>query len=444
MFVRTLALMLATAGLMLPVSSPASATPDNYTPKAGPTFNSPVGGSRDRRAIFRKIVRSVNSTPRGSEINIFSWNFLTQEGKRALLRAQGRGVRVRLLMDIRNKTEIDNPPYRQLRAGLRKGNKGKPRARRSWARVCEDSCRGGKGKGSAHTKVFMFSEVGRADKVVIQGSANFTVASTSNQWNDIYTHRGNPAVWRFYKKVFREAARDRRADRPFLAKSFSDFRLVQFPQVGKRAPDPLKQILNRVRCKRATNTASGRTRIRIAPDVLRQNRGMQLARKVRNLWDNGCDVRIGYTIVGKDVGRMLRANTGRGPVPMKHLVQDFDGDGQFDNYFHLKAMTIVGNYGKDRSNHVLVNGSANWSSMAKVSDENVGIYYARGPVLRYQEHLDYWYENFPGDGSKSDDPSPLRRSASGADPLVFGSGDEAVYEDGTPLGYDPFAGMELN
>lgn len=444
MLVRTLALMLATAGLMLPVSPPASATPDNFTPRPGPTFNSPLGDSNARRAIFRKIIRSVNSTPRGGEINILSWNFLTQEGKRALLRAQGRGVRVRLLMDVRNNTEIDNPPYRQLRAGLRKGSKGKPRDKRSWARVCEDSCRGGKGKGSAHSKVFMFSEAGNANKVVIQGSANFTVASTSNQWNDIYTHRGNPAVWRFYKKIFREAAQDRRARRPYREKSFRDFRLVQFPQVGKRAPDPVMQTLNKVHCRRATNTKSGRTRIRIAPDVIRQNRGMQLGRKIRSLWDNGCDVRIGYTVMGIDVGRMLRQDTGRGPVPMKHLVQDFNGDGQFDNYFHLKAMSIVGNWGRQRANHVLVNGSANWSSMAKVSDENVGIYFAPRQVVRYQEHLDYWYENFPQDGSQKGDTTPLRRSASGADPLIFGWGDEAVYEDGTPVGFDPFAGMELN
>ena len=46
------------------------------------------------------------------------------------------------------------------------------------------------------------------------------------------------------------------------------------------------------------------------------------------------------------------SSSGRGPVPMKHLVQDFNGDGEFDNYFHLKAMSIVGNVGGDRSGYV--------------------------------------------------------------------------------------------
>ena len=40
----------------------------------------------------------------------------------------------------------------------------------------------------------------------MQGSANFTVASTTNQWNDIYTHRGNRQVWGFDTRIFNEAA----------------------------------------------------------------------------------------------------------------------------------------------------------------------------------------------------------------------------------------------
>ena len=49
--------------------------------------------------------------------------------------------------------------------------------------------------------------------------------------------------------------------------------------------------------------------IRIAPDVLRQARGMSLATKVRDLWNQGCDIKIGYTVMGIDVGRFLRIFT---------------------------------------------------------------------------------------------------------------------------------------
>jgi hypothetical protein len=447
---RLLALVVLIAALAVPSATPASATPDHYTPRRGPTFNSPIGDLTARRAIFRKIIRSIDSSPRGSEIKIFSWNFLTRQGTDSLLRAQRRGVTVRLLMAATNNTEIVNQPYRRLKAGLHHGNRRVAKGRHSWARVCGHSCRG-RG-GSAHSKFFMFSHAGKVRRVVIQGSANLTVASTSNQWNDVYTHTRSRPVWRFYKRIFHEAAKDRPARRPYAAKSFRGYRLLMFPLAGKKVHDPVRNLLNKVRCTRATNTASHRTRIRIAPDVIRNDRGMALARKVRQLWNHGCDIRIGYTVVGVAIGRMLRSSAGRGPVPMKHLVQDFNGDGEFDNYFHLKAMSIIGNFGGDRSNSVVLNGSANWSGLARASDENLGIYYGRRIALRYQQHLDYWYQNFPRSAESSDtttdatDPTARARAAS-PDRLVFGTGPDAVYEDGTPYsrtGVDPYAHINLD
>ncbi len=72
------------------------------------------------------------------------------------------------------------------------------------------------------------------------------------------------------------------------------------------------RLLNKVKCAGATNTASGRTRLRIAPDVIREARGMRLGVKVRDLWRAGCDIRVGYTVVGVDVGRAMRAPGARG------------------------------------------------------------------------------------------------------------------------------------
>ena len=50
-------------------------------------------------------------------------------------------------------------------------------------------------------------------------------------------------------------------------------------------------------------------------------------------------------------------------MPKKHLVQDFDGDGEFDNYFHLKALTINGVYAGNPASYVILNGSSNWSGL---------------------------------------------------------------------------------
>jgi hypothetical protein len=260
---------------------------------------------------------------------------------------------------------------------------------------------------------------------VIQGSANLTVASTSNQWNDIYTYTRNRAVYRFADHVFAQAVRDKAAHPTYAAKSFGTSRLIMFPLGSHR--DPVMDLLNKVHCNGATNTRSHRTVIRIAPDVLRERRGMRLAQKVRYLWNHGCDVHIGYTVVGLDVGRMLRSSGGRGPVPM----------------------TIVGNVGKDRSSWVTLNGSANWSDRSARSDENLGIFWSKNVTQRYQDHLNYWYDNFPHSASSSRTNARMATGApaGSSSQLVFGTGPDAVYEDGTPYsssGVDPYANLELD
>lgn len=200
-----------------------------------------------------------------------------------------------------------------------------------------------------------------------------------------------------------------------------------------------------MRCRRATNTGTGRTRIRIAPDVIRHARGMALARKVRRLWQDGCDVKIGYTVLGKDISEMLRAPGGRGPVPLEHLVEDRNGDGVFDLYFHLKSMTVVGNVGGDRSGYALLNGSANWSRTAAASDENLGRYSSPRHTLRYEEHIDYWYDYYARRSSgRRTTSARTAADQDRSDMMVFGTGADAVYEDGTPYsltGVDPFATM---
>lgn len=448
--VRVVAVLLVAAVLSVPherVTPEAAAANRSFTPARGVTFNNPMGDGATKRRIVTKLMKSINHSPRGSEIDIFSWNFLTSQGTRALLKAQRRGVRVRVLMDDANLENIDNRPFRQLRKGLSAGNKGRAKARRSWARVCVGTCRS-KG-GAAHSKYYLFSKVGKARWVYIQGSANFTNAAAHNQWNDIYTHRGNKKIYRWALRSFNQAAKDKPVKPPYQRKKFGKVELIMFPATGRKTKDPVMGLLNGVKCTGATNTASKRTVIRLAPDVMRQARGMRLGKKLRSLWEQGCDVKIGYTVMGIDVGRMLRAPGGRGPVPVKHLAIDSDYDGQFDKYFHLKAMTIVGNVRGKRNNHVVLNGSANWSGLAKVSDENLGIYWQKRLTLRYEEHLNYWYDNFDRHAAAARSANS-RFNTLGVSPerdqrLVFGSGRNAVYEDGEPVstdGTDPFALVE--
>ena len=398
----------AVAGLLLSLVGVPAASAD-YTPKDGITFNNAYGDRAAQNAILSKIYRSIRATPRGAQIDIMSWNFNSTIAVRTLLAAQERGVRVRLLQSRGNVSDDGRDDYAKLRRG-----------------------RG----GAAHAKFFLFSETGNAEKVLMQGSANLTSTSGNNQWNDVQTFTGRPGPYDFALGVFEQMARDKALARPYTSWTAGRDQLAFFP-ADRRSPDPVMQLLGKVRCQGATNTASGRTRIRIAPDVMREARGMRLARKVRSLWVDGCDVRIGYTVMGLDVGRMLRQPSRRGPVPLAHMVRDTNNDGQFDDYFHMKSMAVVGNVAGKRNGYATLNGSQNWSDVAARSDENVGVTYRAGITKQYSAHIDRWYRFFDRNGAnRYTQARQAQVDGRIVDGFLFGTG---------PIdGVDPYANLEMD
>ena len=104
-------------------------------------------------------------------------------------------------------------------------------------------------------------------------------------------------------------------------------------------------------------------------------RGIKIARKLRELHQNGCNIRLVYSQLGGKVWHILAG------VPRNHLVRDRDGDGAYDVYLHMKAMAISGHYGGRRGARVVYQGSENWSGLARVSDEQ-GLVIERGRVER--------------------------------------------------------------
>jgi hypothetical protein len=378
-----------------------------YEPRPGVVFNTALGGRASRNAIFGKIIAAINHAPNKSRIRIMSWNIMSRTAVDALIRAQQRGVKIRVLMDNTNLVDIPNPGFRRLKATLKRGNQGLPQRKRSYAKTCMDSCRGQ--RGAAHSKIYLFSKTGSAHDVVMSGSANLTVAGAVNQWNDMYTWVDNRGLFNFAVGVYKEMWQDQPVEQQYVFHSTGKDLLGFTPLIGPggRTEDPIQKVLSKVACRGARNTRHGRTVIRAAPDVMRNDRGMQIALRLKELWAQGCDVRIAYTVMGVDIFRELNRPTARGVVPKKHLVQDFDGDGEFDNYFHLKALTVNGHWNSNRGAYVVLNGSSNWSGYAAVSDENFGILKRRAPTLKYQKFIDYWYVNFPK--SVEPDPDTARR-----------------------------------
>lgn len=373
-----------------------------YRVSPGITFNSPLGSRNSQFAILRKIHNAIKKTRKGQTIRIMSWNIMYMSSVNTLLEAQRRGVRLWVLMDQENNSaEVSNAPWRRLKAGIRSYNKRLPKAKRSHAKVCKKACRRG-GVGAAHAKYFMFSKVRKSRNVVIQGGTNLTLASATNQWNEVYTYVDNPGVYGFANKIFHEMWKDRTPKTPWAAyrDDSGKFDLYFSPQRGnyRSGDDPLEEALSQTQCRGATGRSGdkyGRTVIRTAPDVIRGKRGMRVARMLRSLWDAGCNVRIGYTVMGKDIYRLLKKKGRRGPVPIRHLVQDFNGDKEFDRYFHLKVWTINGVIGRDSEAYWAFNGSSNISDYSSASDENIGIFRKRKIVRKYQKHISWWYNHPP-------------------------------------------------
>ncbi|MCD4534162.1 phospholipase D-like domain-containing protein [Nocardioides sp. cx-169] len=364
-----------------------------WTPRSGVLFNSPLGSAKTRYRLLDHITTAIQRAHKGSTVDVMSWNIMSRSGVNALINAQRRGVIVRVLMDQSNvSAEVPNPGFLRLQRALVKGNANRPKGKKSYAKTCRGSCRG-KG-GQAHSKFYLFSKTGTARHVTIQGSANLTAAAASNQWNDVYTFVNHRKVWNFGRTVFQQMWQDQPRRQTFVQSSGRNYKFYFSPLGGANYKgDPYQSILNQVKCTGARNagTRTGRTIVRVAPDVIRNDRGMRAAVQFKRMHKQGCDIKIGYTVMGQAIHRYLRSHN----VPIRHLVQDFNGDGEFDNYFHLKSISINGRIGKNRTAHVVINGSSNISGMATISDENITIMRNRGLTLRYQDHINYWYENFP-------------------------------------------------
>lgn len=343
----------------------------SFSPVKGVVTNNPLSRNPDDRyRILNKIIRAINHVKNGGRIRIISWNIRSDSFVNALLRANGRGASVKVIIAHGNAVgPRTNPIFYRLKRGLAAHpHPHKPSGQRSRAMRCWSSCRGG--TGIAHIKMFMFSQTGSARGVVMYGSANATKVAALDQWNDLYTIKNRPEVYAETLGVFRQMLRDKRVKGDIYAvESFDNLRLGFYPYTGRNATgDPDLKILRRVSCTGATNVYRGRTKIRILMTSWTSARGLALAKQLKRLNANGCDIKVVYGVMGNRVLDTLRS----GRVPVHQVATDWNCDGLYDRYLHMKVLAIRGNYNGNKRAHMAWNGSANWTPVALVSDEVVG------------------------------------------------------------------------
>ena len=410
----------------LPAASPVAPMPaatalGSYSPRTGAIFNHPLRDERER-AINRHIRLSIESAPRGSFIRIISWNVKSRLYEDALIRAHQRGASVRLLMS--NGLAEDQSAegtYNNLRRALSQGNEGRPAGMSSWARTCVSSCRGS--GGIAHTKMYLFSQAGTSKYVTMLSSANMTEVAAMNQWNDVYTVAGREDVFTIFNNIFAEAAADRYARPPYRLYRTGPVRMEFLPYQGVQATgDPVLGELRRIGCTGAVRAGiDGYTSIRIAQTAILDQRGIEIAQRLKRMWNAGCKIRLVYAVMGKQVRDILTSPGGRGPVPMRQIVQDFDFDGSYDRYLHMKAMAVSGVYAGNRSARVVWNGTQNWTATALASDEAGFRIHSDNLERKYADWVNFLFNNPP--------PQPRSTSTSTARMAVPGVEQKAPYSE---------------
>lgn len=390
-------------------ASPAAAAPgggNRFTPPNGVLLSDPTIGGR-KRVILDRIIASVNATRKGEYIRTAVWNYDDKRTTDALLAAHRRGVHVQIVVA----NSVRNGNWNRTTAALNAN-----RSDRSFATRCRGGCRS---RSILHAKFVLISEVGKAEKVSMVGSFNLTRPAGYRQWNDLVTTSDK----RFYDQLvttFREYAQDQNRARPYRRTTVGSKTITLWPSFKRNT---IRDELSQVRCNPPGGYAA-RTKVRIAIAGWFDEFGTSIARTVRRLWDSGCDVKIITTLAGRGVNRVLKSGRGRGPVPIRRLIIDANGDRVPEKYLHMKAIAIRGGFGKDPSADVLITGSPNWSARASRSDEilfrflSVPVY-----VKRYSDHVDRLFRGPmarreitdgirpPADGDGAYDIRPGRRPA---------------------------------
>lgn len=372
-----------------PVTPPPP--PDNYVPQPGLLFNHPYAA--DRGQIHRHVLRMIRSTPSGSTIRMAAFAVGAKSIVDALVAARNRGVSVQVIGDahlVDPKHKLYSRGFVRLRRTL-----GRDHAKPSWAMICSRSCRGT--GGNTHTKMYLFDNVTGVRWVSVTGSANLTSMAVRGQWNHANTVIDKESYDRLLT-VFYQMAEDTPADPLTLQWSTAPMGMQWvFPMPNiTMANDPVADVLRKVQCwVPQPDGTQRRTKIRVNMYAWFDSRGIYLAKMVRSLWDQGCDVAILIGVGSKSTRGILRSRGGRGPIPAKRVAVH-NSRGELVKYNHSKVLTVSGMYDGNPNANVIVTGSCNFTNQGNYSDEWTQIYQSAADVAAYNADFDRtWRERVP-------------------------------------------------
>jgi phosphatidylserine/phosphatidylglycerophosphate/cardiolipin synthase-like enzyme len=373
---KKLGTVLTTAALVLTVTASGAQA---YTPDDGATFNNPWGDMAAKERLLNSITRTIESAHKGSTIRIAAYSNDRKDATDALIAAHRRGVHVQVLLND-NWTSYQT---KRLQKAL-----GTDTTKRSFLRICVNSCRGK--RGNLHSKFYLFTHAGQARHIVMFGSVNLTGFAAKTQWNDLYSTTDRKVLHNFFVDVFDQMKRDRAVKHPFISKSIGDFTINVYPRYNTtESDDPIMGRLNSVRCKDYADGAgiAGRTMVRINMYGWNGTRGVYLARKVADLSRHGCNIQVLESSAGGKVVRIL-ANNG---VLIKTPDADRNNNGKIDVFTHDKYMILGGRIRSQSGWHVWT-GSQNWSDRSLNGDEITVHIHRRGVFWNYRKNFNHIWD----------------------------------------------------
>ena len=338
-------------------------TKQPWKPTTGGWFNDPWGDAASQYRIERQIADAIRHARKGSYIRIAVYSFDRVNMAKLLINAHHRGVHVQVLHNDHQYTTA----MKMLKHDL-----GTNRGKKSWDYTCKTGCRSE--QGVLHDKIYLFEHTGGAKDVVMTGSANLTNNATRHQFNDLLIKNDVPKLYDRLFSLFRELKKDGIAKPLYEHDDLGAFETWVMPHPHTTMEnDPVMQILRKVQCQGAaggTGTA-GRTKIRVSMHAWNGTRGTYIARRIRNLYAQGCDVKVLWALGGAEMKRTIGMSTPRGTVPRHTDSYNTDCDElqQVDMYSHQKYLTISGHYGDDNSTSYIFTGSSNYTHSGLVGDE---------------------------------------------------------------------------
>ena len=418
--VRTLVALVALAGLtlgtMVSTSGPLAAAPqlddrpcgelpDGVT--TGLTYNNPETDAKDD--IKLHLIELICGAELGSEIRVGAHYFGDPDLRKALTDKHAHDdVAVKVIVDggaVQGDDEHgDYAEYEELLEVL-----GDDRGERSWVDYCRGETRAciGGGKDSRedalmHNKFFLFSATKGAENVVVQTSQNFRDGrSGTGMWNSAFTVADEASVYEHYKAYFDDLTkaapkRDDYYEKNDLPQPQGDKYEVFHSPAAKE--NPIKDQLDRIDCTTDENTGGtkdGRTIVRVAMWMISgadwEATGTELARKLKQMDDQGCYIDIVADRIGTGAGAkdgpleaLLRKPKGKFHGPE---VRKFYKGGKQPG-LHSKDILVDGSFGGKLDQKVVLTGTHNltWKS-ARVNDETTLVI---KDAEAYEQYSDYF------------------------------------------------------